>query len=94
MKNRRRMYEVRKKKEPEIEESISGTSDRGFQTDKESPNSEPTVQPRTVADEDIPTVRATGSDKDISSDEGSKLFDRPVTESATAWGREEFSLPQ
>ena len=69
-KNRRRRYKVRKKKEPEIEESISGTSDRGFQTDKESPNSEPTVQPRTVADEDIPTVRATGSDKDISSDEG------------------------
>ena len=28
--NRRRRYEVRKKKEPEIEESISGTSDRGF----------------------------------------------------------------
>ena len=93
-KNRRRRYEVRKKKEPEIEEYISGTSDRGFQTDKESPNSEPTVQPRTVADEDIPTVRdkkddrgrrrRTGSDTDTSSDE-SNLFDRPVTESATAW---------
>ena len=54
-KNRRRRYEVRKKKEPKIEESISGTSDRGVQTDKESPNSEPTVQPRTVADEDIPS---------------------------------------
>ena len=64
----------------------------GFQTDKESPNSEPTVQPRMVADEDIPTVRdkkddrgrrrRTGSDKDISSDDGSNLFDRPVTESA------------
>ena len=83
-KNRRRRYEVRNKKEPEIEESISGTSEWGFQTDKESPNSEPTVRPRTVADEDIPTVRVTGSDKDISSDVGSKLFDRPVTESATA----------
>ena len=78
-KNWRRRYEVQKKNEPEIEESISGTSDRGFQTDKESPNSEPTVQPRTVADKDIPTVRdkkddrgrrrRTGSDKDISSDE-------------------------
>ena len=56
-KNRRRRYEVRKKKETEIEESISVTSDWGFQTDKESPNSEPTVQPRMVADEDIPTVR-------------------------------------
>ena len=95
-KNRRRRYEVRKKKEPEIEESISGTSDRGFQTDKESPNSGPTVQPRTVADDDIPTVRdknedrgrrrRTGSDTDTSSDEESNLFDRPVTESATAWG--------
>ena len=83
-KNRRRRYEVRKKKKPEIEESISGTSDRGFQTDKESPNSELTVRPRTVADEDIPTVRVTGSDKDIYSDVGSKLFDRPFTESATA----------
>ena len=91
-KNRRRRYEVRKKKEPEIEESISGTSDRGFQTDKESPNSEPTVQPRTVADEDIPTVRdkkddrgrrrRTGNDTDTSSDEESNLFDRPVT---TVW---------
>ena len=56
-KNRRRRYEVRKKNGPEIEESISGTSDRGFQTDEESPNSEPTVQPGKVADEDIPTVR-------------------------------------
>ena len=94
-KNRRRRYEVRKKNGPEIEESIGGTSDRGFQTDEETPNSEPTVQPRTVVDEDIPTVRdkkdnrgrrrRTGSDKDISSDEDSKVFDRPVTESVMAW---------
>ena len=94
-KNRRRRYEVRKKKEPEIEESIGGTSDRGFQTDEETPNSELTVQPRTVVDENIPTVRdkkdnrgrrrRTASDKDISSDEDSKVFDRPVTESVTAW---------
>ena len=92
-KNRRRRYEVRKKNEMEIEESISVTSYRGFQTDKESPKSEPTVQPRMVPDEDIPTVRykkdnrgrRTGSDKDIFSDEDSNLFDRPVTESATAW---------
>ena len=92
-KNRRRRYEVRKRKEPEIEEFISGTSDRGFQTVKESPNSEPIVQTRMVADEDIPTVRATGSDKDISSDEGSKLFDRPVTESATAWAGRNSHCP-
>ena len=102
-KNRRRRYEVRKKKEPEIEESISGTSDRGFQTDKESPNSGPTVQPRTVADDDIPTVRdknddrgrrsRTGSDTDASSDEESNLFDRPVTESAAAWAGRDYHGP-
>ena len=84
-KNRRRRYEVRKKNETKIEESISVTSDRGFQTDEESPKSEPTVQPRTVDDEDILTVgdrkdnrgRRTriGSDKDISSDTDSNLFD-------------------
>ena len=34
---RRRRYEVRKKKEPEIEESISGTSEWWIQTDKERP---------------------------------------------------------
>ena len=62
-KNRRRRYEIRKKKEPEIEESISDTSDRGFQTDKEPPNSEPIVQPRTAADEDIPTVRDKKDDR-------------------------------
>ena len=50
-------YEVRKKKEPEIEEFISDTSDRELQTDTESPNSGPTVQPRTFVDDDIPTVR-------------------------------------
>ena len=102
-KNWRRRYEVRKKKEPEIEESISGTSDRVFQTDNESPNSEPTVQPRTVADEDIPTVsdkkddrgrrKRTGSNTDTSSDEESILFDRPVTESATAWAERDSHGP-
>ena len=61
------------------------------------------VQPRTVADEDIPKVRdkiddrgrrtRTGSDKDISSDEDSNLFDRPVTESATAWARQDSRGP-
>ena len=102
-KNRRRRYEVWKKKETEIEEYISVTSDRGFQTDKESPKSEPTVQPRTVTDEDIPTFRdkkdnrgrrrRTGCDKDISSDEDSNLFDRPVTESATAWAGSDTDNP-
>ena len=102
-KGRRRKYEVRKKKETELVESSSLTSDRGFQADKESPESEPMVQPRTVADEDIPNVRDkiddrgrrtwTGSDKDISSDEDLKLSDRPVTESVTAWDRQDFRGP-
>ena len=35
----------------------------------------------------------TGSDKDISSDEDSNLSDRPVTESATAWDRQDFRGP-
>ena len=62
-----------------------------------------TVQPRTVADEDIPKVKdkiddrgrrtRTGSDEDISSDEDSNLIDRPVTESATAWDRRDYHGP-
>ena len=77
------------KSEVDVEESIAATSDRVFQTDKESPKLEPTVQPRTVADDDIPNLREqgshTGSDKDISSNQDSNVFDRPFTESATAW---------
>ena len=66
----------------------------GFQTDEESPHSEPAVQPRTDVDEDIPSGRdkkdnygrqgRAGSDADFSSGERSELFDRPVTESVTA----------
>ena len=92
-KNQRRRYEVRKKNGLEIQES----------TDEESPNSEPTVQPGTVADEDIPTGRdkkdnrgrrrRAGSDEDISSDERSNLFDRPVTESVTAWAGSDSHFP-
>ena len=37
-KNRRRRYEVRKNNGSDIKESISGTSDQGFQTDEGSPN--------------------------------------------------------
>ena len=54
--NRRRRDEDRVKYGPEIQESTSRTSELGFQTDEESPNSEPAVQPGTVADEDIPSV--------------------------------------
>ena len=35
----------------------------------------------------------TGSDKDISGDVGSKLFDRPVKESATAWAERDIHGP-
>ena len=38
-KNRRRRYDVRKKNEAELVESISVTSDRGLQADRESPES-------------------------------------------------------
>ena len=79
--NRRRRYEVRLKNEVDVEESI--TSDRLFQADKESPKLEPTVQPRMVADDDVPKLRDklvdrergshTGSDKDISSNEDSNV---------------------
>ena len=78
----------------DVEESIIVTSDRVVQADKDSLKLEPTVQPRTVANDDIPKSRdktvdrgrgtCTGSDTDISSDGDSNLFDRPVTESATA----------
>ena len=92
--NRRRRYEVRKKYETDMEDSICGTIDDGFLTDEESPNSEHMVQPMTVADNVNRTVRNRnnnrggwswpGSENDITSDENSNLFDRPVTESATA----------
>ena len=93
--NRRRRYEVRVKSKVDVEESITVTSDRVFQTDKESPKLEPTVQPRTVADDDTPNSSDkpvdreqgshTGSDKDTSSNQDSNVFDRPFTESASAW---------
>ena len=51
----RRRYEDRVKYGPELQESTSCTSELESQTDEESLNSEPTVQPGTVADEDIPT---------------------------------------
>ena len=101
--NLRRRYEVRKTKEAELVDSISVTSGRGFQADKESPESEPMVQPRTVVDENIHEVRdriddrggrpRTGSDQDISSDEDSNLFDRPVTGSAMAGARQDSRGP-
>ena len=94
--NRRRRYEVRKNYETDIEDSMCGTIDDGFLTDEESPNSEHMVQPRTVADNVNRTVRNRNNNRGrwtwprsenyITSDENSNLFDRPVTESATAGG--------
>ena len=102
--HRRRRYEVRKKNETDIEESNCGSIDDGFLTDEVSPNSEQMVQPRTVAD-NVTRVRdrtdnrgrrsRAGSGNDITSDENSNLFDRPVTELATAWaGIETDSLSE
>ena len=96
-KNRRRRYENRGKYGPDLRESTSCTGELGVQTDEEPPNSEPTVQSGTVADEDIPIHRdrtdpsvpheltgLTGRDVDSSSSELSEIIDRPVTESVTA----------
>ena len=79
------------------------TSDRVFQANQESPKLEPTVQPRTVADDDIPKSRdkpcdrgrgsSTGSDMDMSRDEDSNLCDRPATESATEWDGQDSQDP-
>ena len=74
----------------EVKEPFLVTSDRVFQADQESPKLEPTVQPRTIVDDDIPKSRdkpgdrgggsGTGSDMDMSNDEDSNLCDRPATE--------------
>ena len=103
--NRRRRYEVRKKYETDIEDSICDTSDDEFLTDEEWPISEHMVQPRMVADNVSRTVRNRnknrgrwswpGSENYITSDENYKLVDRPVTELATAGagiGNDSFSV--
>ena len=86
-----------------ISDCLVITSDRVFQADQESPKLEPTVQPRTVADDDIPKSRdkpgdrgrgsSTGSDMDMSSDEDSNLCDRLATESATEWEGQDSQDP-
>ena len=101
--NRRRRYEVRKKNEVDVKEPFLVTSDRVFQVDQESPKLEPTVQPRTVVDDDIPKSRdkpgdrrrgsSTGSDMDMSNDEDSNLCDRPATEAATEWDSQDSQDP-
>ena len=101
--NRRRRYEARKKYEVDVKESVNNTSDRVFQADQESPKLEPTVQPMTVADDDIPKPRdqpvdrgrgsITRSDVNMSSDEESNLCDRPVMESETEWDSQDSQDP-
>ena len=53
----RRRYEDKVKCTPEVQESNCGTSELGLQTEEESPQLEPALQPRTDADEDIPSCR-------------------------------------
>ena len=87
----------------DVKESFIITSDRVVHADQESPKLEPTVQPRMVADDDIPKLRdksgdrgrgsSTGSDMDMSSDEDSNLRDQPATESATEWDGQDSQDP-
>ena len=87
----------------DVQESVNNTSDRVFRADRESPKLEPTVQPMTVADDDIPKLRdqpvdrgrgsITGSDVNMSSDEESNLCDRPVIESETEWDSQDSLDP-
>ena len=102
-KNRRRGYEDNVKYAPEVQESNCRTSEMGFQTEEESPHLEPALQPRTDADEDIPSCRdkkdnygpqkRAGSDKYFPSGEYSEFFDRPVTESVPAWAGSDTDFP-
>ena len=78
----------------DVDDSITTNSNRVIQVEMESRKLEPTVQPRTVANDDILKLRdkpvdrergsQTGSDSNYSSEEDSNLCDRPVTETATA----------
>ena len=49
-KNRRRRYEIRKNKRPDIKESISGTSDQGCRTDEDSPSPEQPIESSMAGD--------------------------------------------
>ena len=93
-KNRRRRYEIRKNKGPDIKESISGTSDQGCRTDEESPSPEQTIESGTAGDnvytatlrDDKDTHRhnelngLTGYGAYSSTSELWEIVDRPVTE--------------
>ena len=93
-KKRHRRYEDKVIGTPEVQESNCGTSELRFQTEEESPQLEPTLQPRTDADEDIPSCRdnkdnsgaqkQAGSDTYFPSGKDSEFVDRPVTKPALA----------
>ena len=102
-KNRRRRYEDNVIYAPEVQESNCRTSEMGFQMEEESPQLEPALQPRTDADENIPSCRdkkdnygpqkRAGSDTYFLSGEHSEFFDRPVTESVTARAGSDTDFP-
>ena len=102
-KKRRRRYEDKVKYAPEVQESNCRSSEVGFQTEEESPQLEPALQPRTDADEDIPSCRdnndnsgsqkQAGSDTYFPSGEHSGFFDRPVTELVTARTESDTEFP-
>ena len=81
----------------QVQESNCRTSEMGFQTEEESPQLEPALQPRTDADEALPSCRdkkdnygpqkRAGSDTYFPSGKHSKKFDQPATESVPAWAR-------
>ena len=102
-KNWRRRYEDKAKYAPEVQESNCSTSEMEFQTEEESPQLEPALQPRTDADWDIPSCRdnkdnsgpqkQAGSETYFPSGEHSGFVDRPVTESVTAWAESNTDFP-
>ena len=102
-KKRRRRYEDKVKYAPEVQESNCRSSEVGFQTEEESPQLEPALQPRTDADEDIPSCRdnndnsgsqkQAGSDTYFPSGEHSGFFDRPVMELVTARAESDTEFP-
>ena len=85
-KNRRRRYEVRKKKEPEIEESISSTSDRGRLLMKISPQLG--IRKMTAGAEGGPEVIRTFPVMKVQNCSTDRF-----TESATAWAGRNYHCP-
>ena len=82
--------------EADIEESICSAIDDGFLTDEALPTSEQMVQLNTVTDKDILTVsdrKGKITAEAITSEDNSKLFDRPVTGSSTAWAGTDTDNP-